>query len=76
MVELFLVQTPEAGPFTDFWGVNRHDWPSDVFNIRPGELWVASATSLTGYRAAFHALQPTVDGKQVSSQEWLEHHIR
>ncbi|MFG1906798.1 nucleotidyltransferase domain-containing protein [Kribbella sp. NPDC048928] len=74
MVELFLVQTPEAGPFTDFWGLTRHEWPSNVFDIQAGGFRVASAMSVLGYRSAWDALQPTVDGKRVTSQEWLEHH--
>jgi hypothetical protein len=72
MVELFLVQTPEAGPFTDFWGVTRHEWPSNVFDIRAGGFRVASGMSVLGYRDAWEALQPTVDGKRVSLQEWRE----
>lgn len=62
MVELFLVQTAEAGPFTDFWGSTRHEWPSNVFDIRAGGFRVASAMSVLGFRAAWDALQPTADG--------------
>jgi hypothetical protein len=74
MVELFLVEGPEVGPFTDFWGVNRHNWPSNVFGVQAGGFRVASAMSLLSYRAAFDSLQPTVDGKRITAQEWLEHH--
>ncbi len=57
MVELFLVQADEAGWFTDFWGVARHDWPADVFEVEAGGLRVASATALAGYRAGWDELQ-------------------
>lgn len=57
MVELFLVQADEAGAFTDFWGVARHDWPADVFDIEAHGLRVASTTAVTGYREAWEELQ-------------------
>nr|WP_238334744.1 hypothetical protein [Kribbella amoyensis] len=49
MVELFLVESREAHPFTNFWGVNRHEWPSDVFDIHAGGFRVASAKAVLGY---------------------------
>jgi hypothetical protein len=49
-------------------------WPSDVFGVRVGGVRVASAESLLSYRAAFDFLQPTVEGKRVTAQEWLEQH--
>jgi len=76
MVELFLLQGPEDGPFTDFWGVNRYEWPSNVLGAQAGGLRVASAMSLTDYQAKRRELLPSVDGKQVSSGEWLEHQNR
>lgn len=71
MVELFLVQTSAAGPFTEFWGLSRHEWPSNVFDVQAAGLRVASAMAVLGYRDAWEGLQPTVDGKRVSAQEWL-----
>ncbi len=73
MVELLLLQGTEDGPFTTFWGVNRYEWPSNVLSIQAGGLRVASAMSLIDYQAARRNLLPSVDGKQVSSEEWLEH---
>ncbi|MFD7153580.1 nucleotidyltransferase domain-containing protein [Kribbella sp. NPDC059898] len=73
MVELFLVQPSESGPFTDFWGDIRYEWPSNVFDVQAGGLRIASALSLLAYRAAWDDLQPTVDGKRATSQEWLDH---
>lgn len=63
MVELFLVQSDEAGWFTDFWGVARHDWPADVFEVEAGGLRVASATALAGYRAGWDELQAKLQGR-------------
>ena len=63
MVELFLVQTDEAGSFTDFWGVARHEWPADVFEGEVGGLRVASAAAVNGYRAGWDALQAKVKGR-------------
>jgi hypothetical protein len=73
MVELPLLQGPEDGPFTDFWGVKRYEWPSNVLGIQAGGLRVASAMSLIDYQDTRQDLLPSVDGKQVSSEEWLEH---
>jgi hypothetical protein len=63
MVELFLVQTDEAGWFTDFWGVARHDWPADVFDVEAAGLRVASAMAVTGYRAGWEELQAKLQGR-------------
>lgn len=73
MVELFLVQPSDSGPFTDFWGAKRHAWPFNVFDVNAGGCRVASAMSLLGYRAAWEDLQPTLNGNRVTSQEWLAH---
>jgi hypothetical protein len=73
LVELFLVRTQDAVPFTDFWGVTRYEWPSNVFNIQAGGFRVASAMSMLGYQTAWDTLQPTVHGKRVSPDEWLAH---
>ncbi|TCC12020.1 nucleotidyltransferase domain-containing protein [Kribbella soli] len=64
MVELFLVQADEAGLFTDFWGVARHDWPADVFEVEAGGLRVASARAVTGYRAGWDELQAKLQGRR------------
>jgi hypothetical protein len=58
---------PEDAPFTDFWGVSRYEWSSDVLGTQAGGLRVASAMSLTDYQAKRHDLLPSADGKQVSS---------
>ncbi|TDO59971.1 hypothetical protein EV651_108319 [Kribbella sp. VKM Ac-2571] len=63
MVELFLVQTDATGPFTDFWGVARHDWPADVFDVEADGLRVASAMAVTGYRAGWEDLQSKLQGR-------------
>jgi len=73
MVELLLLQGPDNAPFTDFWGASRYEWPSNVFGIQAGGLRVASAMALIDYQATWRDRLPSVDGKQVSSQEWLEH---
>jgi hypothetical protein len=73
MVELFLVRCTEDGRFTDFWGVNRHRWPADVLDVHAGGLRVASALSLIDYRERWLDLAPSVDGKQVTAEEWLRH---
>jgi hypothetical protein len=76
MVELFLLQGPEDAPFTDFWGVNRHIWPANVLAIEASGLRVASAMSLIDYRATWQNRFPSVNGKQVSPEEWLEYQNR
>jgi hypothetical protein len=63
MVELFLVQADAAGWFTDFWGVARHDWPADVFDVEAEGLRVASGTAVTGYRAGWDELQAKLQGR-------------
>ena len=73
MVELLLLQRSDDGLHTDFWGVIRHQWPSNVLDVQAGGLRVASAMSLIDYHATWRNLLPTVDGNQVSSEEWLQH---
>jgi len=48
-VELFLVRRDDAGLFTSFWDVRR-PWPDDTLDD-DGELPLASAAAVAGYRA-------------------------
>jgi hypothetical protein len=50
MVEVFLVRFDDRGPHTLFLHRLRHDWPTDVLG-HVGEIRVASAAALRGYRA-------------------------
>jgi hypothetical protein len=72
MVELFLVRRAGTRYYTDFWGVTRHWWPPNMLDVDRGGLRVASDTALVDYRANWTRLLPSIDGKQVSSQEWLQ----
>ena len=56
MVEIFLVQHDEVGPYTDFWGENRFRWPADVVT-GAGDPPLVSAAGLTAYRAAYGELR-------------------
>ncbi|MFI5690932.1 nucleotidyltransferase domain-containing protein [Kribbella sp. NPDC051586] len=74
LVELFLVQGPAGAPFTDYWGVTRHEWPANVLEVEAGGLRVASALALLDYEATFDKRVPTVDGERVTVEEWLAEH--
>ena len=76
MVELFLLQGTEDALFTDFWSVNRYEWPSNVLGVEAGGLRVASAMSLGDFRASWQDLQPSVDGRRVTAEEWLAHQVK
>lgn len=73
MVELFLVRADGSGLFTEFWGTIRHAWPADLLDYRAGGMRVASEAALAGFRTGYPRLAPSLDGRQVSAEEWLRH---
>ena len=55
MVELFLVEADSGGLCTHFW-TYRHEWPDDT--LAPGgQLPLASATAVAGYRRRHHLVE-------------------
>ncbi|WP_020579331.1 nucleotidyltransferase domain-containing protein [Actinopolymorpha alba] len=72
MVELFLVRRADGIYYTDFWGSARHAWPANVLDVEASGLRVASARALIDYRASWPAVQPSIGGRRVSAEEWLQ----
>jgi aminoglycoside-2''-adenylyltransferase len=69
MTELFLVQRDATGLYTYFWDQHRYDWPLDVLSHAQG-LPVASVAALGGFRSKAQSLDPIVDGRAVTAEEW------
>jgi hypothetical protein len=70
MTELFLLQPDAAGGYyTCFWDQHRYDWPADVLD-QAQDLPVASVAALEAFRTKTQALDPIVDGRPVTAEEW------